>query len=115
MFRSCVVLWLPVCISLPSIFTFIEVLALLTANFPSAYLSELTQENAVFVWLLATCGLSSTISWFSICATHIRFRKALQYQNVDEQIRRGIRLDELPFRSPWGVIGSYFVSFWVRH
>jgi hypothetical protein len=37
-----------------------------------AYLVDLHNENTVFIWLVSLCGLSSIISWTSICATHLR-------------------------------------------
>ncbi|RDL38893.1 uncharacterized protein BP5553_03233 [Venustampulla echinocandica] len=64
-----------------------------------AYLAELRQENTVFMWLLALCGLSSIMSWTLICVTHLRFRRALAIHERD--------LDTLPFRSPLGVVGSW--------
>ena len=64
-----------------------------------AYLAQLPQENTAFIWLLALCGLSSIISWTSICFTHLRFRQALRLQNWPVQ--------NLPFRSPFGVTGSW--------
>lgn len=64
-----------------------------------AYLVGLDQQVTVFTWMLALCGLSSIISWTSICVKHIRFRKALTAQ--------GILLEDLPFRSSLGVIGTW--------
>ncbi|KAG4436123.1 hypothetical protein IFR05_008402 [Cadophora sp. M221] len=64
-----------------------------------AYLVELKEQAAVFFWLLALCGLSSIISWTSICITHLRFRKALAAKNVP--------LEALPFRSPLGETGTW--------
>jgi yeast amino acid transporter len=64
-----------------------------------AYLAQLPQQNTVFIWLLSLCGLSSIISWTSICVTHIRFRQALKLH--------GKALDTLPYQSPLGVIGSW--------
>ncbi|KAH9221852.1 amino acid permease/ SLC12A domain-containing protein [Leptodontidium sp. 2 PMI_412] len=64
-----------------------------------AYLVELKEQATVFFWLLALCGLSSIISWTSICITHLRFRKALAAKNVP--------LEALPFRSPLGKIGTW--------
>jgi yeast amino acid transporter len=58
-----------------------------------------TQTQA-FNWMIALSGLSSIITWASICACHIRFRQAWKYH--------GQTLDELAFRSQPGVIGSYF-------
>lgn len=53
----------------------------------------------VFNWLLALSGLSSFFTWASICGCHIMFRAAWKAQ--------GHTLDELPFASPMGVLGSY--------
>ncbi|KAE8446456.1 hypothetical protein EG329_011919 [Mollisiaceae sp. DMI_Dod_QoI] len=64
-----------------------------------SYLSELKNQNTVFLWLLSTCGLSVIISWTSICVTHIRFRQALKLHEKD--------LDTLPYQSPLGLIGSW--------
>jgi amino acid transporter len=64
-----------------------------------AYLVDLRNENTVFIWLVSLCGLSSIISWTSICATHIRFRQALRLHNK--------KLESLPYQSPIGVIGSW--------
>jgi len=64
-----------------------------------AYLSELKQQNTVFIWLVSLCGLSSIISWTSICVTHIRFRQALRIH--------GKSLSSLPYESPLGVTGSW--------
>lgn len=52
-----------------------------------------------FNWMLAISGLSSIFTWGSICACHIRFRKAWKLA--------GHTLDELPFKSQPGVIGSW--------
>jgi amino acid transporter len=56
-------------------------------------------ENQVFNWLLAISGLSSVFTWLTICLCHIRFRAAWKYH--------GHTLDELPFKSQPGVIGSW--------
>jgi yeast amino acid transporter len=63
-----------------------------------AYLGSIPQQTTVFFWLLALCGLSSVVSWASICLTHIYFRYALQLQETN--------LRTLPYRSPLGVFGS---------
>lgn len=63
-----------------------------------AYLGSIPQQTTVFIWLLALCGLSSVVSWASICLTHIYFRYALQLQGID--------LRTLPYRSQLGVVGS---------
>ena len=64
-----------------------------------AFLADLRDENTVFIWLLSLCGLSSIISWTSICATHIRFRQALKLHKK--------AVETLPYQSPLGVVGSW--------
>ena len=53
----------------------------------------------LFNWLLAISGLAALFTWGSICLAHIRFRMAWK--------RQGHTLDEIPFKSAGGVIGSY--------
>lgn len=92
-----------------------------------AYLVELKQQTKVFLWLLGLCGLSSIISWTSICVTHLRFRKALEIEiqrralddlrprsplETNDTLETHIRsLDDLPFRSPLGTIGTWVGLF----
>lgn len=64
-----------------------------------AYLADLKIQGQIFDWLLAICGLSSLFTWSSICLCHIRFRKA--WSNA------GNSINQLPFKSQAGVIGSY--------
>jgi amino acid transporter len=68
-----------------------------------AFLAQLKNETTVFLWLVALSGLSSIISWLSICITHLRFRKALTIHGIDPET--------LPFRSPLGIIGSWVGIF----
>lgn len=56
-------------------------------------------ENNVFNWLLALSGLSSVFTWMTICLCHIRFRGAWKLA--------GHTLDQLPFKSQPGLIGSW--------
>ncbi|KIX09858.1 uncharacterized protein Z518_00939 [Rhinocladiella mackenziei CBS 650.93] len=56
-------------------------------------------RTQAFNWMLAISGLSSIITWASICACHIRFRAAWKYH--------GRTLDELAFRAQPGVYGSW--------
>jgi len=53
----------------------------------------------LFNWLIALSGLSSIFTWGSINACHIRFRQAWALQ--------GFGMDDLGWRSPLGVTGSY--------
>lgn len=64
-----------------------------------AYLAQLSHPWVAFIWLLALSSLSSVITWTSICYAHIRFRTAWKAQ--------GNSPDDLPFRSPFGVVGSW--------
>lgn len=56
-------------------------------------------ETQAFAWMLALSGLSSIFTWMSICFCHIRFRRAWKLA--------GHTLDDLPFKSQPGVIGSW--------
>lgn len=56
-------------------------------------------QSEAFTWMLAISGLSLILAWLSTCLCHIRFRAAWKKQ--------GRRVDELPFQSQTGVIGSY--------
>jgi amino acid transporter len=59
---------------------------------------EATRTEA-FNWMLAISGLSSIVTWASICFCHIRFRSAWK--------ANGHTLDELAFKSQPGVYGSW--------
>lgn len=52
-----------------------------------------------FNWMLAISGLSSIVTWASICACHIRFRAAWKFN--------GHSTSELAFKSQPGVVGSW--------
>ncbi len=64
-----------------------------------AFLAASKKQGDAFNWMMALSGLSSIFTWGSICFAHIRFRKAWRLQ--------GHTLDELAFRSPVGVWGSW--------
>ncbi|QIX00093.1 hypothetical protein AMS68_005610 [Peltaster fructicola] len=64
-----------------------------------AFFAGSDKQKDAFNWMLALSGLSSIFTWGSICLAHIRFRRAWHVQ--------GHTLDELPFRSQPGVIGSW--------
>ncbi|PGH02083.1 hypothetical protein AJ79_07720 [Helicocarpus griseus UAMH5409] len=61
--------------------------------------TERESQGKVFAWLLAISALSSIMTWVSICYAHIRFRRGWKLQ--------GRSLDDLPYRSQAGVIGSW--------
>lgn len=66
---------------------------------PIAYLNLIPEAGTkVFDWLIAISGLSTLFTWFAICITHIRFRKAWRVQ--------GHSVEELPYRAFGGVWGS---------
>ncbi|KAM4059786.1 amino acid permease [Hirsutella rhossiliensis] len=79
-----------------------------------AFLADLSQRP-VLDWLLAISGLSTVFTWASICLCHIRFRRAWAL--------RGRSLDDIPFVSQVGVLGSWIglvlnvcilvAQFWV--
>ncbi|CAO1626206.1 unnamed protein product [Parajaminaea phylloscopi] len=90
----------------PKIFTFIDkrgrptpavLLSMVISGL--AYLVYSSSQNDVFNWLMGLSGLSSIFTWASICLAHIRFRKAWRFQ--------GKTLEELPWKSPLGVAGSW--------
>ncbi|KAK4570157.1 Amino-acid permease inda1 [Recurvomyces mirabilis] len=66
---------------------------------PLAYVALASSGTVVFDWLLALSGLAALFTWGSICLAHIRFRHAWAYQ--------GHTLDELPFKSMFGIYGSW--------
>lgn len=65
-----------------------------------AYFTEAGVGGALFGWLLSICGLSTTFIWGSICLAHIQFRRAWKIQNR--------KLEDLPYRSIFGVYGSIY-------
>jgi len=64
-----------------------------------AYLNLAAAGPVIFEWLLALSGLAALFTWGSICLAHIRFRRAWKYH--------GHTLEEIPFRSVFGVAGSW--------
>jgi len=57
------------------------------------------QRQEAWNWMFAVSGLASIFTWGSICLCHIRFRQAWKYH--------GHSVDELPFKSQAGVLGSW--------
>lgn len=64
-----------------------------------AYLVDIKLHSVIFDWLLSICALCSLFTWMSICLCHIRFRQAWA--------SAGNTLNQLPYRSQAGVIGSW--------
>ena len=75
--------------------------AIITASFLGllAYIGCSSQQVEAFNWLISLSGLSSILTWGSICLAHIRFRAAWAHN--------GRKLDDLAFTSQPGVIGSW--------
>lgn len=69
-----------------------------------SFLADLPEQSLVLDWLMAISGLSTLITWGSICLCHIRFRRAWA--------ARGRSPHELPFQSQVGVAGSY-LGLWI--
>ncbi|QLG70129.1 hypothetical protein HG535_0A00680 [Zygotorulaspora mrakii] len=68
-----------------------------------AFCAASSKEEQVFTWLLAISGLSQIFTWFAICISHTRFRRALKVQ--------GRSLGELGYKAQFGVWGSYYAAF----
>jgi yeast amino acid transporter len=68
-----------------------------------AYIQLASSGFTVFSWLLSIGSLSATICYFSVNLSHIRYRAAFRAQ--------GRSLDEIPWKSPFGVYGSYLGTF----
>jgi amino acid transporter len=93
------------------------IVAILLASFLGllCFISASDKESTAFTWMLAISGLSSVFTWGSICLAHLRFRRGWKEQ--------GHSLDELPFRSQPGIVGSWIgflfncliliAQFWV--
>ncbi|KAL1305018.1 hypothetical protein AAFC00_003918 [Neodothiora populina] len=64
-----------------------------------AFINEASVGTTFFTWLLSISGLAGLFCWGSICFSHIRFRAGWKAQ--------GRSLDEIPWRSPLGVWGSW--------
>lgn len=64
-----------------------------------------SRRQEAWNWMFAVSGLASIFTWGSICLCHIRFRAAWKLN--------GHTLDELPYRSQAGVIGSW-VGFGIN-
>ncbi|KAF5390265.1 hypothetical protein D9757_002938 [Collybiopsis confluens] len=90
----------------PSFFTYIDkssrplysVIAVLVFA-PIGYVNVVAAGDTVFLWLQAISGLSTLVTWGSICLCHIRFRRAWKVQ--------GHSTEELPFKALGGAWGSW--------
>lgn len=64
-----------------------------------AYITEASSSETIFNWLLALSGLSAFFTWGSICASHLRFRRAWRVQ--------GHSTTEIPYEAAFGIWGSW--------
>lgn len=64
-----------------------------------AYIGLAAQGTVILSWLLSLTGLCYFMIWASICLAHIRLRTAW--------IAQGYTLEQIPYRAPCGVYGSY--------
>ncbi|KAK7397692.1 Amino-acid permease inda1 [Neonectria punicea] len=94
----------------PKVFTYIDKsgrplasVGFLLAFGPIAYIVLASSGAVVFDWLLALSALATLFTWGSICAAHIRFRRAWAYH--------GRSLDDIPFHAVGGVYGSWLGLF----
>jgi amino acid transporter len=79
------------------------------------FLAGSDKQGDVFDWLLAFSGLSSVVTWGSVCLCHVRYRRGMKVQ--------GISTDVLAFKSALGVPGAMYgaglnfliicLQFWV--
>lgn len=90
---------------IPSIFGFIDkagrpMVAIMFTNSVGllGFLVLASNQDVVFTWFFSVCSLASYCVWITICATHLRWRKALRDQ--------GRGLDEVAFTLPLGIYGS---------
>lgn len=90
----------------PNLFMYIDragrplpaTLAILACGF-LGFINLTASGTVIIEWLISLSGLAAPFTWASICLAHIRFRSAWKLQ--------GHTLEEIPFRHPLGVWGSY--------
>ena len=64
------------------------------------FLTSLTNNQSIYLWLLNTVGITGFIAWLGIAVCHYRFRKGF--------LKQGYRLDQLPYRAKWFPFGPLF-------
>lgn len=67
-----------------------------------AYLNCSNSASTVFNWLSNIATVSGFISWMFVAITYIRFRKVIDYHNLN---------DRIPYRPPLQLIGAYSAAF----
>ena len=72
------------------------------------FLSSLSKNQEVYLWLLNTSGMTGFIAWLGIAISHYRFRKGYRLQGRD--------LSKLPYRSlffPFGPIFAFVLCILI--
>ncbi|WP_028533974.1 amino acid permease [Paludibacterium yongneupense] len=64
------------------------------------FLTSLANNNAVYLWLLNSSGMTGFIAWLGIAICHYRFRRSYVHQGYD--------LDRLHYRARWFPLGPLF-------
>jgi lysine-specific permease len=64
------------------------------------FLSGPNGDSVVYTWLYNGTGLTGFITWFGVCYTHLRFRKAFAVQ--------GHSINELKFKAKLFPVGTWF-------
>ncbi|KAL7271633.1 hypothetical protein RUND412_005597 [Rhizina undulata] len=67
-----------------------------------AYLNVTSSAAKVFTWFSNICTISGYIAWIIVFVTYLRFRKALEFNNL---------LDSLPYKTPLQPYLSYYALF----
>ncbi|GAV30026.1 hypothetical protein PMKS-003532 [Pichia membranifaciens] len=67
-----------------------------------SYLNVSNSSSMVFTWLTNISTVSGFISWVFIGIVYLRFRKAIDYHNLN---------DRVTFRPKFGIAGAYFTIF----
>lgn len=67
-----------------------------------AYLNVSDSSSKVFTWLTNISTVSGFISWVFVGLCYLRFRKAIDYHNLN---------DRITFRPPLQIYGAYFTIF----
>ncbi|QCP54570.1 amino acid permease [Trinickia violacea] len=64
------------------------------------FLTSLTNNQGIYLWLLNTVGITGFIAWLGIAVCHYRFRRGF--------LKQGYRLEQLPYRAKWFPFGPIF-------
>ncbi|VVT48789.1 uncharacterized protein SAPINGB_P001952 [Magnusiomyces paraingens] len=69
-----------------------------------AFLNVSSSSSNVFTWFTNLSTVSGFLAWLAVLAAYIRWRKALQYQGID---------DTRPYKTPWQPYTSYITFVFV--